>query len=207
MLTLTYRFAEWYELVRLFFAAFDEQQEEGDTGSEKEMVLAAQKNHRHFEKIYDLYFERIFIYVHRRVKDEAIADDLTSQTFYNALVKIQTFRFQGYPFSSWLYKIATNELNMYFRKNTSATRHVSLQSAGAFELFEESDDSELTHKLEILSGVLTKLENSELQLLEWRFFEERSFKEIGYLLDISDDNAKVKTYRLLEKVRKMMINC
>lgn len=174
------------------------------SATEKAMVLAAQQDSKHFRHIYEKYFEKIFIYLHRRVKDEAIADDLTSQTFYIALVKIETFRFQGYPFSSWLYKIATNEMNMYFRKNGDAVRHVSLQSAGAMDIIQEIEENHLDKKLEILTDALTKLEPHELQLIEWRFFEERSFREIGYLLDITDDNAKTKTYRLLEKIKKLM---
>ena len=172
--------------------------------AEKLMVFAAQQDPKHFKHIYNKYFEKIFIYIHRRVKDEAIADDLTSQTFYCALTKIDSFRFQGYPFSSWLYKIATNELNMYFRKNSDAVRYVSLQSAGAMDIIDQIEENHQEHKIHVLSGILANLETHELQLIEWRFFEERSFKEIGYLLDISDDNAKTKTYRLLEKIKKLM---
>lgn len=172
--------------------------------AEQAMVFAAQQDPKHFKHIYNKYFEKIFIYIHRRVKDEAIADDLTSQTFYNALTKIDTFRFQGYPFSSWLYKIATNELNMYFRKNTDAIRHVSLQSAGAIDIIDSIEENHQTEKIEVLTVILARLDTHELQLIEWRFFEERSFKEIGYLLDISDDNAKTKTYRLLDKIKKLM---
>ncbi len=188
----------------LLLATLYDHEQPAISDTEKRMVLAAQKDSKHFKEIYDKYFEKIFVYIHRKVKDEAIADDLTSQTFYNALVKIHTFKFQGYPFSSWLYKIATNELNMYFRKNSDAIRHLSLQSKEAFDIMEQIEENQHTLKLDILANVLSQLEAHELQLIEWRFFEVRSFKEIGYLLDITDDNAKTKTYRLLEKIKKLM---
>ena len=49
-----------------------------------------------------------------------------------------------------------------------------------------------------------ELPEDELQLIEMRFFEKRSFKEIGEILEITENNAKVKTYRILEKLKKII---
>ena len=48
------------------------------------------------------------------------------------------------------------------------------------------------------------LKPDELTLIELRFFEQRPFKEIAEILDITESNAKVKTYRILERLRKWM---
>jgi RNA polymerase sigma-70 factor (ECF subfamily) len=62
-----------------------------------------------FDKIYLFYAEKIKNYFRPRVSnDEFIAEDLTSQTFEKAIKNIQTFKWQGVSFSSWLYKIANN---------------------------------------------------------------------------------------------------
>jgi RNA polymerase sigma-70 factor (ECF subfamily) len=42
-----------------------------------------------------------------------------------------------------------------------------------------------------------------VQMLELRFFEKRAFKEIGDILNMTENNAKVKVYRLLQKMRKL----
>jgi RNA polymerase sigma-70 factor (ECF subfamily) len=177
-----------------------------DLSEEEKIVRNAQANTQHFEKIYDIYFEKIFIYIHRRVKDEEIADDLTSQTFYKAMCKIHTFKYVGFSISSWLFKIATNELNMFFRKEKDAVRHVSIFSDGANNIFDFEDENEADkhEKLEALSQAIKQLKADEIQLIEWRFFEERSFKEIGYIIEISEDNAKVRTYRVLQKLRNLL---
>lgn len=203
--SFSYSYHVFLTLIRSLFSEFKTREASDKINpSELEIVLAAQKDASHFEKIYELYFEKIFIYIHRRVKDEMLADDLTSQTFLKALININKFEYKGYALSSWLYKIATNELNMHFRKNQVAIRNICFQSAGVFEILEEVDDEAKNYRLEVVSKVLEKLEVEELQLLEWRFTEERSFKEIGYLLDITESNAKVRIYRLLDKIRKIM---
>ena len=58
--------------------------------------------------------------------------------------------------------------------------------------------------LDALMNLLHTLEEEALQLIEMRFFEEMSFKEIGYILEITENNAKVRTYRLLDKLRNAM---
>jgi RNA polymerase sigma-70 factor (ECF subfamily) len=51
---------------------------------------------------------------------------------------------------------------------------------------------------------IQSLNQDELQFIEMRFFEDRSFKEIGMILNITENNAKVKTYRILDKIRKII---
>ncbi len=58
-------------------------------------------------------------------------------------------------------------------------------------------------KYVLISVLLEQLDPLEVQFLELRFFEGNSFKEIGYLLGITEVNAKVKTYRILDKLRKL----
>lgn len=111
---------------------------------------------------------------------------------------------QGFPFSSWLYKIALNEVNEYYRKKNKR-RVVSIESTGLERLtnalIEGESDLELNEKRFYLSEALKQLEALEIQLVELRFFEEKSFKEIGYILNITENNAKVRTYRLLDKIK------
>ena len=45
-----------------------------------------------------------------------------------------------------------------------------------------------------------------MQLIELRFFEKRSFKEIGEILELTENNAKVKTFRAIEKLKQLFIN-
>jgi RNA polymerase sigma-70 factor (ECF subfamily) len=55
-----------------------------------------------------------------------------------------------------------------------------------------------------LPAVFKRLKQDELQLIELRFLESRSFKEVADILGITENNTKVRTYRILDKVRKIL---
>lgn len=172
--------------------------------TEIELIQRALKNPKYFAKIYDLYHHKIFSYIYRRVGCMDTSADLTSDTFVKAFCNLHKYKPMGFGFSSWLYKIATNELNQHFRRNQTETRHISMYVKTLDVLTEMEEQCTLDEKLQVLQKALSSIEHIELQMLEWRFYEDLSFKEIGYLLDITEDNAKVRTYRVIEKIRKKL---
>lgn len=188
----------------LLMSGFSEyHQNEAELDEEKMAVLNAQKDPRHFSVLYERYYKSIFIFVNKRVDDEALTAELTSDVFFKALKNIKKFEFRGVPFSAWLFRIAVNEVNQFFRKEKKRIRAVSLTGTHAEALFEEIDHRAQDRE-QLLSRLLSKLNEEDLQLLELRFFEERPYKEIAYLLDISEGNAKVKTYRVIKKLRDLV---
>jgi len=52
---------------------------------------------------------------------------------------------------------------------------------------------------------MEELKEVEMQLVEMRFFEQRPFKEIAEILGLTESNAKIKTYRTLEKMKKYIV--
>ncbi|MFN8439018.1 MAG: sigma-70 family RNA polymerase sigma factor [Cytophagales bacterium] len=172
--------------------------------SEEQLVLLSQKKSKYFSKIYDLYHHKIFNYIYRRLKDMDVTADITSETFVKAFSHIHKYKKQEVGFSSWLYKIASNEINQYFREHQTHTRHVALYS-NSLEQFVEMDESfDVNIKMSLLQNAIKKLSMDEIQLLEWRFYENLSYKEIGFLCEISEDNAKVRTYRLIDKLKRII---
>jgi RNA polymerase sigma-70 factor (ECF subfamily) len=83
---------------------------------------------------------------------------------------------------------------------------VSLDEKATSNLFDELTYDIRVDELENrLPEMLGKLNFDELQLIQLRFFESRSFKEVGDIVGISEGNAKVKTYRAVGKIRKMFL--
>lgn len=172
---------------------------------EWEEVQAAQKNPAHFRVLYNRYYESIFRFVYKRTADEALAADLTSQVFLKAMQKIGQYTYQGVPFSAWLFRIASNEIAQHFRQQKK-TRVVALEERTTKDLEDEYDDKEdLDININILKAVIQDLKPEEVELLELRFFEKRPFKEVADILDITENNAKVKIYRLLQKMKKRFV--
>lgn len=169
--------------------------------SEEKLIKAAQANPRDFEPLYKRYFQRIANYLYHRVEDKETAFELTSQVFYKALENLPKYKPMGVPFSAWLFRIAANEINLWYRKN-NAIRVLSIDRDGLGELkgdMEESDQSETDEKL---FTALQTLKEEDMELINMRFFEKRSFKEICEILDMNESACKMKLYRILEKLKQ-----
>jgi RNA polymerase sigma-70 factor (ECF subfamily) len=159
-----------------------------DLSEEKELVRQAQKAPDAFAKLYDQYYPKIFGYVLRRTANLEAAQDITSETFLKASRKLWQFHWRNISFSSWLYKIAPNEINQYFRK-AEYKKSVSmeeLQEQG-FELISPHDpESELIEAQEKLKQHQDFLEIQEKivrlsakyqEVIALRFFEKNRLKK------------------------------
>lgn len=174
---------------------------EAEIREELLILERARKDAREFGALYEKYFDRIFYFVLRQVDDEELAGDLCSQTFVNALNHLPRYEFRGLPFSAWLYRIATNEVNKHYRK-TKGKRVFSLEEAKVKELAERTDDGWDEDLIQHLLNYMKDLPTDMLQVLELRFFEDKDFKEIAFILEMTESGAKMRTYRALDKLRK-----
>jgi RNA polymerase sigma-70 factor (ECF subfamily) len=172
--------------------------------TDSEIVSLAKQSQQYFGELYERYFERIFRFVFRRLGGmEDTAGDLTQQTFIKAMANLEKYEDRGLPFASWLYRIAQNEVTMYFR-SLKKDRTVEIEERKLKDLFEEA---ELSTRMTIedqekLIGLLNGMEQENLDLIELRFFQGLSFKEIADIYSINEPSAKMRIYRILEKLGK-----
>ena len=174
---------------------------DAELDKERDIIERSKKSPRAFGEIYEKYFDRIFNFIYRQTDDEELSGDLCSQTFINALNSLSKYEFRGIPFSAWLYRIARNEINKHYRK-TKGKNVFSIEEAKVRELVERSEelwDDELVQKL---INFMKDLPTEMLQVLELRFFEDKDFKEIAFILEITESGAKMRTYRALDKLRQ-----
>lgn len=168
-------------------------------------VQAAQEKPAKFRTLYNRYHEPIFRFIYKRTVDESLSADLTSQVFLKAMQKLHTYTFKGVPFSAWLFRIASNEVAQYYRKQNK-NRVVTLEDRMTEDIVEEYEDVSLVEvNIQVLKEVIQTLKPEEVTLMELRFFEKRPFKEVADILDITENNAKVKVYRLLQKMKKRFL--
>lgn len=173
--------------------------------SEWQEIQAAQRSPAAFSPLYERYYEQIFRFIHRRTCDEMLSGDLCAQVFLKAIQKLGGYVFQGVPFSAWLYRIASNEISQHYR-NEKKNRVISIEDKNFGEMVEEIDVDALAEHRQLLILTLNEMPEKDIQLIEMRFFEKRSFKEIADILSLSESNTKVRTYRLLEKMKKRILN-
>ncbi len=167
--------------------------------NETQQIERSKTDPQCFEPLYVHYYPLILKFIYKRV--EALDDcrEITSIVFTKALANIKKYKDQGFPFSSWLYRIAINEITQFYR-DSKKMRAISIDERGIKSMAEEtdSDKKELIAQLKI---ALKHLTEEELQIIELRYFEERPFIEVGQILGITENNAKVKTYRALDKLK------
>jgi len=176
--------------------------------NEYELIKKAKKNPQHFAPLYDLYYLQIFKYVIKGVKDQNDAAEITSDVFAKAMFKIDTYKFKGVPFGSWLHQVARNEMFDYYSRNQSDKflRATEKELNGLNDHIDNSEDeiTSKSNKEEKISQIITSLEilhDDDLELIEMRFFEERSFKEMAEILNLTEGNARTKTHRAINKLK------
>ncbi|GAB3329266.1 RNA polymerase sigma factor [Marivirga atlantica] len=167
---------------------------------EKSLIEEAKNNPQRFKPLYEKYYERIYKFLLKRHTNLDIAESLTSDTFFKAITKLKKFKQKGAPFSAWLYRIALNESNMYFRKQKKK-QTLLLNEDVVQSLSEEIKLTEHVDDFKPVEHAFKKIKKHELELLQLRFYESLSFKEIGQILAITENNAKVRCYRILDKIR------
>ena len=168
--------------------------------AEYALVRAAQQNMRRFGVLYERYYEAIFHFIYKRVAEEDLTADLCAQVFEKAMLNLKRYRFQGVPFSAWLYRIAINEVNQHFRRSQHQ-RVISMERVQIGEIFEEMAEPDNEDSLRRMLAAIQTLPPEEVQFLELRFFEGLPFREIAAIYHITENNAKVRMHRLLQKLK------
>ncbi len=176
------------------------EQTKDEIRQEVALVQRAQQDPQVFGLLYEKYYKPIFVFIYKRVDDEQLTADLTSQVFLKAMLHLSQWKFKGVPFSAWLFRIAVNQVNEYFRDG-KRQRTIRLRAEYIEHLSEEVEV--LPKNLQnLLPELLGRLSEQEVTLIELRYFEQRSFKEVAFILNISETNAKVRVHRILKKLKK-----
>jgi len=169
--------------------------------SEEEDIRKAKKNLKDFEVLYNRYYIRIFQFIYQRVQTENQAADLTSETFIKAMENLKSYKFMGLPFASWLFRIARNEIYLQHKKGNKI-RQVNFQTADINSIAEEINEP--NNSTEILIDAIKKLNSSDTELIEMKYFEKRSYAEIALILNSNENNVKVKTFRVVQKLKSII---
>ena len=129
---------------------------------EEAWIKESQKDIKAFEKLYNKHYEKIYRYVYQRMDSMEDATDVTAQVFMKAMTNIKKYKFMGFKFSSWLYRIAKSE-TYQFLKDKSKSPVLNVQTDSLNQIGEEVYESNSMDK-QILIEVLNQLEEEDLEL-------------------------------------------
>ena len=158
-----------------------------------------------FAVVFDGYFKRVFTYIRYRVDDDALADDLTAQTFERAMARIGNYDPTRGPFASWLFGIARNAVNDLYRRRKRFP-WLSLdffQQDAAPEPDPEATLIGQETEAELVAA-LAKLDRRERDVLGLKFAGELTNREIATLTGLRESHVGVILFRAIRKLRRMM---
>ena len=179
---------------------------------EKEVVERARKDAQAFGELYEYYYSPIFAYILRRTARLEISQDICSEVFFKAFRNLGQFQWQDNPFSSWLYRIANNEIANHYRKNSqqlSSFKKVLestpfLAPAAESELIEAEAALKKHEDFLKLHANISKLPIKYQEVIALRYFNNKQLKEIAEILRKKEGTVKSLLHRGLEKLRKLM---
>ena len=165
---------------------------------ERLLIEAAQADPGRFAELYERHFDRVYAYVARRTRDRAVAEDVTSEVFHQALRHLPRFEWRGAPFAAWLFKIAANAIR---DKAKQAAREVLVAETRdrADDQAQPEDEAQLR-----LFELVRRLPDDQKKVVLLRFSEQKSIKEIASELRKSEGAVKQLQFRALESLRNRM---
>ncbi|MDO4168644.1 MAG: sigma-70 family RNA polymerase sigma factor [Lachnospiraceae bacterium] len=149
------------------------------------------------EEIYNQYAMTVYRYLLSRTQDEDLAEELTQETFYQAVKSIH--RFDGKSkILTWLIGIAKNLFYQNRRKNP-----VMSEFTDYIEKADSAEEEALAsfEKKRILQAV-HKLGEPMCEVIQLRIYAGFSYREIGEIMGRTENWARVTFYRAKEKLRK-----
>ena len=158
-----------------------------------------------FEKIYDTYFDDVYLYDRRLSGNEHVAEEIASETFFKAMSSIKNFRGEC-DIRVWLCQIAKNSYFSYLKKNgkTIGFDDVKLQDlADPNALLPRKIPNEKEDIRQAQKAVHT-LPELYREVFMWKVFADLSFKQIGELFHKTDNWACVTYHRARKMIKSRL---
>jgi RNA polymerase sigma-70 factor (ECF subfamily) len=173
----------------------------------KELVRNAQAgDSASFAGLYEAFYGKIHRYVMFKTSNVTDAEDITEEVFLRMLESINSFKWQGYPFSSWLFRIAHNLVVDHYRKKgrqktTPLEDANSMVGASTYDMDRQLDvDLSMKDVYEAMDG-LTKLQKEVLSL---RFAAGLSVLETAESLGKKENAIKALQHAAVKKLRNIL---
>jgi RNA polymerase sigma-70 factor (ECF subfamily) len=157
-----------------------------------------------FGRLYDRYQPMIYRFIVVKVSRREDAEDLTHQVFMSAWQGIARYRDLGHPFSSWLYRIARNQIIDHYRAKKP---DVSLDEMDAETIAGPAiAQLDLPRKLEIEKtlAAVRKLSQDYQDVILMRFVEDLSLKETAKAMQRSEGAIKLLQHRAIKELQKLL---
>ncbi|TAF67093.1 MAG: sigma-70 family RNA polymerase sigma factor [Cytophagales bacterium] len=177
--------------------------------------LAKENDQKAYAELMDRYRKPVYYTILKMVKNVDDAEDLTIEAFAKAFKGLSKFK-KEYSFSTWLFRIATNNCIDFIRKKKLETFSISStfkDDEGGDVVLDIKDGSLDPHeksiksqKIEVMQMIVSKLPAKYQRLVKLRYFQELSYEEIAKEVDIPLGTVKAQLHRAKELLYDMIKN-
>lgn len=166
-----------------------------------------EKDQQAYAALMKRYKKAVYFMILKMIRDADDAEDLTMEAFAKAFKNLERFK-KDYTFSTWLFRIATNNAIDFIRKKKlktmSLNNTLSDDSGNAVTIDIEDDDNNpqdvyiRTQRIEMVRIFVDKLPAKYRKLVQLRYFDELSYEEIAQELDKPLGTVKAQLHRSRE---------
>ncbi len=171
---------------------------------EHELIRRAQEyDPAAFGEIYERYYIGVYKYVYYRIGDQTAAEDMTMEVFLKAMEAIDGFTFRGIPFSAWLYRIASNLVVDFFRRQpVQPSLSLEEKMVANTEHPVHSLDVQFSHQA--LREALADLTDEQQQVIILKFVDGLSNIEVAQVLGKTEGAVKSLQHRALAALGRVL---
>jgi RNA polymerase sigma-70 factor (ECF subfamily) len=164
---------------------------------------AQQRDQVALTRLYEDNFDKIYRYCAIKIGDRTEAEDMTQQVFLNAIKSLPSYKFKGMPFSSWLYRIAHNQVVDYLRKKTRhATVPIDEMTAAGDD--DPREAAEMKLEMEELAIATKKLTTAQREVISLRFAADLSVAEVARTMGRSEGAVKALQHSAIAALRRVL---
>ena len=176
-------------------------------GIEELVAKIQQGDSEAFGRVYDMFAQRIFRYVRLKINNPQEAEDVLQEVFVRAFGSIGTLDPQKMNFSAWLYRVASNTVNDFYRKKYRTPETVDIEAGMQIAGNSSPErDTEVRLNLDTVNKAMLLLPGQYRQVLELRFAQEFSVAETAKILGKTGLAVRLVQHRALKKLESILRN-
>jgi len=171
------------------------------------LVAAARHDAEAAGRLFDKYYSEVLGYIYHCTFDGAVAEDLTSNVFLAVFRHLGRYRWRQVPFRAWLYRIATNEIRMHWRRQ-KRVKIISLQTDDDSQAtgLSASDSVAAAEEYRLLYKALLELRLKYRTVIILRYFEGKTIAEICEITATKEGTVKCQLHRGLARLQDILVH-
>ena len=176
-----------------------------DPARERQLIAQGQHQPDAFRELYRHYFPRIYAYVAYRVGGRQDAEDVVAEVFLRVVKSLGRFEYRGAgSFAAWIFRIAHNRVNQFYRKQTHAFESLSLHDLPDIQSDSVSPDVQLLRKEQFarLHSLIATLSPRRQEIITLRFFGGLRNRDIAQVLGLDERTVASHLSRALADLER-----